>query len=65
MCGCVFSAFHPNSCRRTAVHENFRAKIRAVCVMYSESEEALTVLVSESSLFIVCFTWYLYSDSIH
>lgn len=49
-CVLVFKmpASHHLSCRKTAVHENFREKIRAVCVMYSESEAALTVLVSEN-----------------
>ncbi len=32
------------SCSRTAVHENFRAKIRALCVMFCDG--SLTVLVS-------------------
>lgn len=31
-------------CQRTAVHENFRAKIKAVCVMFRESEQVLSVV---------------------
>ena len=38
--------FIPCSCQRAKIHENFRAKIRAILVQYIEDQRQLVVLVS-------------------
>ena len=38
------------SCQRVNVHENFRSKIKAMCVTYDKDNRSLIVLVSLSYL---------------